>query len=503
MDKRFAKLLGLSKSFHLLSSIQGLAEWDQETYMPHGAIEHRSLQLELLAHLTHKAQTSKAFAKALDALIDIKTGTIKEDSLSFAHKAALYAWRRDYIRAVKLPASFVKRLAKTSSTASHVWRAAKEKSDFQSFAPHLDKIVSLCRKKADILGYSDHPYDALIDLYEPGMTTAYLTTLFEELKVELQKLLKIVVAQPKPPTHFLHAHFPKDKQLSVCHKILDAMGFDETTARLDLSAHPFCSGLHPKDTRMTTAVDLNDLLFALSSTMHEAGHGLYNRGLPADYFGSPLCESASLGIDESQSRWWETRIGLSLPFWRFFYKEVQNTFPQVFENVSLQEFYKAINSVEPFPIRIQSDEMTYNLHIIVRFELEKGLIDGTIKVKDIPGLWNEKMRENLGLVPKNDREGCLQDIHWSLGGIGYFPTYTLGNLYASQFFLAFAEAHPDWEEKVAQGHLSFIREWLKKKIHQYGRQYSAAELCEKATGKTLRALPFVAYLKDKYIRHLA
>lgn len=498
MDKRFRKVLEHSKTVHVLSSIQGLAEWDKETYMPEGAIEARAAQMELLAHLSHKAQISKSFAKALDALIDIQTGTIKDPQLSFPEQAALRAWRRDYIKAVKLPPSFVKRFAKTVSTASHVWKMAKERNDFRSFAPYLDRIVSLCRKKAEILGYTDHPYDALIDLFEPEMTTAYLTRLFEELKPELQGVIKGVQNKPSREGRFLNAQVPKEKQLILCHKILDAMGFDATTSRLDLSAHPFCSGLHPTDTRMTTAVHPDDLMFALSATMHEGGHALYGRGLPAEHFGSPLCESASLGIDESQSRWWETRIGLSLPFCRFFYPIVQRELPTIFEGVSAHDFYEAINHVKPSTIRIQSDEVTYNLHIVVRFELEKGLIEGTIKTKDIPALWNEKMGENLGITPKYDAEGCLQDIHWSLGAIGYFPTYTLGNLYAAQFFTVFAHAHPDWEEKVAEGHLGFIREWLRQHIHQYGRQYSATELCEKTTGKPLSAAPFVAYLKKKY-----
>jgi carboxypeptidase Taq len=496
MDKRYRKVLEFSKNVHVLSSIQGLADWDKETYMPHEAIEARAAQLELLAHLSHKAQVSKAFAKALDALIDIQTGTIKDPQLSFPEKAALRAWRRDYIKAVKLPASFVKRFAKTVSTASHVWKMAKEQNDFRRFAPYLDQIVSLCRKKAEILGYTDHPYDALLDLFEPEMTTTYLTHLFEALKFELQELIKRV--KPAPESRFLDISIPKEKQLVLCHKILDAMGFDPATSRLDLSAHPFCSGLHPKDMRMTTAVHLDDLMFALSATMHEGGHALYGQGLPAEHFGSPLCESVSLGIDESQSRWWETRIGLSLPFWRFFYPILQRELPTIFEGVSAHDFYEAINHVKPGPIRIQSDEVTYNLHIVVRFELEKGLIEGKIKTKDIPALWNEKMRENLGITPKDDAEGCLQDIHWSLGAIGYFPTYTLGNLYASQFFAVFAHTHPNWEEKVAEGQLGFIREWLRQHIHQYGRQYSAAELCQNTTGKPLSAAPFVAYLKKKY-----
>ncbi|HEY2810220.1 MAG TPA: carboxypeptidase M32 [Rhabdochlamydiaceae bacterium] len=494
----YKKLFELSKNAHYLSSIQSLIEWDQETYMPSEAITLRSSQIEILAHLIHKNKTSKQFAKTLDALIDIKTGEIKNDKLSSSQIAALREWRRDYLRTVKLPASFVKLFAKTTANASHAWKAAKQHNDFHSFSPHLEKVVSLCRKKADILGFEEHPYDALLDLYEPEAKTSYLTALFEKLKLDLQELLKEILSKPQIKEDFLYCYCPKYKQLEFCNVLLNKMGFDEESARLDLSAHPFCTGLFPKDTRMTTGVHPDNIFFAIFAVLHEGGHGLYNRGLPPEYYGSPLCEPISLGIDESQSRWWETLIGQSYSFWQYFYPLLQEKFPEQFQSIPLQDFYRAINAVKPGFIRIESDEVTYNLHVIVRFEIEKGLIEGKIKPKDLPEIWNEKMRENLGIAPQYDGEGCLQDIHWSLGFIGYFPTYTLGNLYASQFFQCFKQDYPQWEEKVAGGHLDFIREWLHKHIHQYGRQYTPTELCKKITGKPLSEMPFIDYLKQKY-----
>lgn len=494
----FAKILELSRHTHVLSSVQSLVEWDQETYMPREAIEHRASQLELLAQYVHKAKTSKSFAKALDALIDIETGEIKDDKLSLAQLAALREWRRDYLKAIKLPSAFVRRFAKTVSTSSFVWKTAKEHNDFRLFAPHLEKVVSLCRKKADILGFKEHPYDALLDLFEPEMKTSYLTPLFDKLKLHLKELLKAIRAQPQFEEGFLYGHCPKSKQLDFCNKILHHMGFEDTSSRLDLSTHPFCTGLHPKDTRMTTGIHPDNLFFAVFATLHEGGHGLYNRGLPPQEYGSPLCESLSLGIDESQSRFWETLIGQSEPFWHYFFPILQHDFPEQFSALPFQDFYNAINIVRPSLIRIESDEVTYNLHIIVRFEIEKGLIEGQIKVKDLPNIWNEKMREYLGIAPQYDGEGCLQDIHWSLGFIGYFPTYTLGNLYAAQFFNAFTQAHPQWKEKTAAGDLSYIRDWLKTHIHQYGRQYTPAELCHKVTGSSLNERSFIDYLNRKY-----
>lgn len=498
MSKAYEKLHALSKTTTLLASVETLLDWDQETYMPKEAIEIRSLQHEILASLVHRSRTSKAFAKALSALIDLKTGAIIDERLSSSQIAALREWRRDYVRDIKLPQAFVKQFAKTTSAATHAWKTAKEHNDFKAFSSHLEKVVALSRKKAAILGFTEHPYDALLDLYEPGMKTSFLTPLFSKLKFSLTQLLKDISVKPAFPDDFLHRHCPTHKQMDFAHQILHKMGFHTSSSRLDLSAHPMCSGLQPKDTRMTTRIHPDNLLFHIGAVMHEGGHGLYNMNLPVEHYGSPLCQQVSLGIDESQSRWWEVLIGQSHSFWEYFFPLLQKEFPEQFQTVSLEDFYHAINGVKPGLIRIDSDEVTYNLHIIVRFELEKALMEGSLKVKDLPHAWNSKMREYLGISPEFDGQGCLQDIHWSLGYIGYFPTYTLGNLYSVQFFNAFEKAHPNWKSQVAHGSVDFIRDWLKENIHQYGRQYTPAELCERITGKPLSEEPFVAYLNHKY-----
>lgn len=500
MTAAYEKLHKMSKTTSLMGSIEGLLDWDQETYMPQDAIDIRAQQHEMIASLVHRQRTSKAFAKTLSTLIDIESGEIKDDRLSPAQIASLRQWRRDYTQAVKLPNAFVKQFAKTTSTATHVWKTAREHNDFKAFAPHLEKVVSLSRKKADILGFTEHPYDALLDLYEPDMKTSILTPLFSRLKLPLTQLIKDISVQSPFKEDFLYRHCPKHLQLDFSHKILYKMGFHPSTSRLDVSAHPFCNGLHPKDTRMTTKVHPENIMFCLGAVMHEGGHGLYNMDLPPEQYGSPLGQQVSLGIDESQSRWWETLIGQSYFFWQHFFPLLQETFPEQFGGVALEDFYHAINAVKPGFIRIEADEITYNLHIIVRFELEKALIEGTLKVKDLPDAWNAKMREYLGISPEFDGQGCLQDIHWSLGFIGYFPTYTLGNLYSVQFFNAFEKAHPNWQEHIAKGSLDFVRDWLKENIHKEGRRYTPEELCQKVTGKPLSEVPFVDYLKKKYTK---
>jgi len=496
----YTKLFALARNFAILSSTEQIIGWDQETYMPSGAITIRSLQLEQLASLVHKQKTSPAFAKALGKLIDLSTGEILANNLSSRQISAVKEWRRDYLKMVKLPASFVRTFSKVTSTAIHTWARAKTENNFRAFAPHLEKIVTLSRKKAEILGYHDHPYDALLDLYEPEMTSGYLTPLFARLKTSLAQLLKEISTRPQIRQDFLHQHFPKDKQIEFSHLVLRAMGFDEKTSRLDLSNHPFCSGVHPTDTRMTTRIDINYPMSNILSAIHEGGHGLYNMQRNPEEFGSPLGEPISLSIDESQSRWWETRIGRTLSFWRHFFPLMQKSFPEQLQSVTLEDFHRAINIVEPTFIRTESDEVTYSLHIIVRFEIEKALIDGTLKVKEVPDAWNAKMQEYLGITPKTFAEGCLQDIHWSMGGIGYFPTYTLGNLYAAQFFQAFEREYANWEERVSKGELGFIRDWLRMNIHQYGKEFSAAETVMRISGTPLSEKPFVDYLRNKYTR---
>lgn len=505
MASAYDKLHSLSKTIALMASIEGLLDWDQETFMPKEAIEIRSQQCEFLASLVHRQRTSKSLAKALSALVDIEMGEYKDDRLSPPQIAALREWRRDYLKAVKLPNAFVKQFAKTTSTACHVWKTAKEHNDFKTFFPHLEKVVSLSRKKADILGFKEHPYDALLDLYEPDMKASFLTPLFSKLKLSLTQLIKDISVKTPFSEEFLYRHCPKHKQLEFSQKILHKMGFHTGSSRLDTSAHPFCNGMHPKDTRMTTKVHPENVMTCIGAVLHEGGHGLYNMNLPPEQYGSPLGQQISLGIDESQSRWWETLIGQSYFFWQYFFPLLQEEFPEQFKGVLLEDFYRAINAVKPGFIRIEADEVTYNLHIVVRFELEKALIEGALKVKELPDAWNAKMREYLGISPEFDAQGCLQDIHWSLGYIGYFPTYTLGNLYSVQFFNAFEKAHPNWKEQVAKGSLDFIRDWLKENIHKHGRQFTPSELCQKVTGKLLNEEPYVNYLKEKYgtLYHLA
>lgn len=494
----YQQLAELSKKATLLHSIFTILEWDQETYMPPKAIQVRSSEIELLASLVHKERTSDSFVKLLGALIDLKTGKVIARDLQEAQQAALRQWHRDYVKTVKLPSSFVEEFARVTSTSMHAWKEAKRTNDFALFCPHLEKVVELCRKKAELFGYKDHPYDALLDEFEPDMTTKVVKVLFERLKTPLIYLLKEIQTKPQPDSSFLHQMYPHEQQLRFAKKMLAAMGFDKSFSRLDESTHPMCISSHPKDVRMTTRVYSHSLMPNLLSAIHEGGHGLYEAHLPEAHYGTPLCQSISLGIHESQSRLWETILGRSFPFWHHFLPLLQQEYPAELGAVSLDDFYRAINLVKPSMIRVDSDEVTYNLHIMLRFELECGLIEGSLKVKDLPHVWNDKMRDYLGISPKADSEGCLQDIHWAMGGIGYFPTYTLGNLYAAQFFDTFTDVHPDWQEKVMAGELGFLREWLKHAIHQYGRQYLPEELCEKVTGKPLSEHFFMDYLKAKY-----
>jgi carboxypeptidase Taq len=493
----YKKLHAISKEIAVLSSASSILEWDQETYMPLGAISLRSSQLEMLANLTHKMRTGSRFKNALGQLIDIQNGDLVFETLPEEKNAALREWRRDYLRMVRLPASFVKSFSKTTSQAMHAWSDAKRNNTFRTFRPHLEKIVNLNRKKADYLGFQNHPYDALLDLYEPDMTVATLTPLFGRLKIALLELLKQISAQPQPRCEFLHAHYPAIGQMRFAHLLLKSMGFVQETSRLDESMHPFCIG-NPFDTRMTTHVHHEAPMANFFAVLHEGGHGLYAQGLPTEEFGSPLCESASLGIDESQSRFWETLIGHSRPFWHHFLPLLEEEFAEQIGGIDLDSFYRAINIVKPSYIRIHADEVTYSLHVIIRFEIEKSLIEGTMQVKELPEVWGEKMREYLGIQPRSDAEGCLQDIHWSMGAMGYFPTYTLGNIYSAQLREVFIQDHPDWEAKISRGELHFIREWLREKIHRCGRHYPPATLIQRATGSALSEIPYIHYLEKKF-----
>ena len=494
----YDKLFELSRKTTVLGSIQGLLGWDQQTYMPPKGASARAEQMAFMSHLIHKEKTGKKFRDALTKLIDLETGECFDEALTFPQRTALREWRRDYLQQVKLPSSFVKKFSQTTALATQVWKEAKEKSDFKLFAPHLQKIITLVRKKADYLGYQNHPYDALVDLYEPEMTTDHLTNLFGKLRLELSTLLKKINACPEPRTDFLRKKYPPTRQLQFGKQLLKAMGFSSDTSRVDKTAHPFCRTLSPGDLRMTTWVYPENLPTHLFAILHEGGHGLYEQNLPAAHFGSPLGQAVSLGIHESQSRLWEVFIGQSLSFWKHFYPLLQQAFPENLSAISLEVFYHAINRIKPSLIRVEADEVTYCLHIILRFEIEKALLEGHLTVKEIPDVWNEKMRTYLGITPHSHYEGCLQDIHWAYGSLGYFPTYALGNLYAAQLFAGFDKAIPTWKDDVSNGNLPSITHYLTEKIYKWGRQYPPEKLIERATGAPLTIAPYIAYLKTKF-----
>lgn len=496
-QKDYQKLHLISKHAEILNGISSHLDWDQETYMPTGAAGIRAEQLKTMAGLIHREKTSKKFARALGKFVDIPTGKILENGLSPAQKAAIKEWRRDYIKDTALPAKFVEDFAKLTSESILAWRSAKQESDFKRFAPYLEKIVKFSRKKADYLGYKDHPYDALLDCYEPEMTTAEIAPMFTLLRNALVPMIKMISTQ-SIDDKMLFGEWDKVKQMEFSNKILNTIGYDMNKGRVDFSSHPFSSSSHPTDSRITTRIHPTSLMSNIFVILHEAGHALYAMGLSEDLYGTPLGNARSMGVHESQSRWWETLIGLSKPFWQYFLPLLKDTFKGKLDHITLDDFYRAINKVEPSFIRVEADEMTYPLHVILRFELEKGLIEGSLKASDVPELWNAKMEQFLGIIPSNNREGCLQDIHWAMGGFGYFPTYILGNVYAAQLFAAFAKEHPDWEKRVAAGDFSSITAWLHDKIHQHGRRFTTHELMQQATGQAITPEPYLEYLRNKY-----
>lgn len=497
-DSPYKQLLEKSKTIHLYHSILSLLHWDQETCMPPGGIQLRSEQIAHLSQLAHEEKTSKSYKSLLEKLVNLNTGTIKAKDLKKTEKIIVREWRKDFVRANKLPASFVKTFSQLTSEATQIWAIAKKENNFKLFAPHLEKIVAMNREKAAIWGYEDHPYDALLENHEPCMTSARCSKIFDGLQVELKKLLKKIGSVKQADVRFLQKKVDEEKQKEIAHWIANAMPVNPDYTRLDVSSHPFSMSLSPRDSRITTRYLPHAFISNIFSVLHEAGHSMYEMGLPIEHWGTSLCEAASLSVHESQSRWWETIIGRSFPFWKHFYPQLQKILPSHLKGVSLDKFYKAIHKVTPSFIRVEADEVTYCLHVILRFEIEKELISGTLAVQDLPEAWNTKFKKLFGITPPSDTLGCLQDIHWALGEFGYFPTYALGNVLAAHLFAAFEKEFPHWAERVEKGDLTFIREWLKEHIHKWGRVYNFDELAKRATGKPISEEAYCQYLKKKY-----
>ncbi|MGR3912404.1 MAG: carboxypeptidase M32 [Candidatus Rhabdochlamydia sp.] len=493
----YHKLCELSKERHAWKTVADLLHWDQEIYMPEKGASFRAYQNALIAVKLHQCEISPQFKRLLSQVINLTTGDVLDSSLSAKEQKALLLWRKDYLHQKKIPSSFISEFTTLTSNAVSVWIEARNQNSFALFEPYLEKIVRLSQEKCKYLSYQDHPYDALLEEYEPGCTVAKLTPLFNALKEKLCALLKQIQTAPSVDSAFLQRECDPDLQFAWGKKLLFIIGFDPAASRLDHAHHPSCSGFYPSDIRMTTRIDKNNFISNIYSVLHEGGHGLYARGIPLAHYGTPLGEQASMSIDESQSRLWETRIGRSYAFWEYALPLLQEALPSL-QGLSLSAFYQGINHVTPSFIRVEADEVTYCLHIILRFEIERDLISGALLVKDVPRVWREKMEELLGISPPSDTLGALQDIHWSLGYFGYFPTYALGNLYASQMFNSFLETNPEWSKQLSQGNFSLLHTWLEKHIYQYGRQFSPDELIFNISKNPLSEAAFTGYLTKKY-----
>ena len=477
-----------------LKSMGQLLGWDQRTHIPAKGHPHRHNQLAMLAKWIHARATDPRIG---EALARVETSELVGNPAAAA-AVNVREWRRDYDRAVKIPQDLAVALAKATAEGETAWERTRPENDWETFKPFLVTVVALKREEAQALGFAAEPYDALLDDFEPGETAAALAPLLGKLRVSLLKILEAVQGSGRRPQgEVVRRHFPVEAQDRFARLAAQSLGYDFAGGRLDKTAHPFSTGIGPGDVRITTRFDEHNFSQAFFGTLHETGHALYDQGLPVDHWGTPRGDNVSLGIHESQSRLWENLVGRSLGFWRFFYKRAQEVFP-VLQDVPLNTFHFAINEVKPSLIRTEADEVTYNLHVLLRFELERVLMNGDLEVADLPGAFNDKMRAYLGLTPPGPGQGVMQDVHWSAGLFGYFPTYTLGNLYAAQFF-ARAEAELGLlEERFAAGDFAPLLTWLREKIHSQGHRLWARPLVKEVTGEELTPQYLVRYLQQKF-----
>ncbi len=491
----YSELIRLAREQTVLSSCADLLEWDEETYMPRGGVKHRAEQSSVLAGMLHERQTS---VQVGDLLAAIEGSDLVRDPDAPA-AVNVRELRRQFNRLTRLPKSLVIEHARVTTLAQQVWVEAREEGDYALFSPWLEQIISLSRQLAAAFGHDGNPYDALLEEYEPGVKTAQVAKLFSDLRAELVPLaLSIASCKKKPKAAMLKREYPVDRQKIFTAAVAAAVGFDLECGRMDTAAHPFCMAIGPGDARLTVRYaerSLGDGFFAM---LHEVGHGLYEQGLIATHYGTPMGTPASLGMHESQSRLWENLVGRGLPFWKHFYPRLRNVFHESLSDVKVEAFVAAVNRVEPTTNRAHADEITYNLHILVRFELEQALLSGDLKAADLPGAWREAYKKHVGIEPKDDVEGCLQDGHWSEGLVGYFPTYTLGNVYAAQLYAAARNSLGNVDEAFAKGDFGGLLAWLRENIHKHGMHYRAAELVQRATGGPPDHRPLIAGLKAKY-----
>ena len=494
MSEKLEQLKTLLAEVADLNNAQELLGWDQQTYMPQGGGEARGNQLATLGKISHQKFTSDEIGTLLGDL-EKEYGDADPDSDDLR---LLKVTRYNYDQATRVPSEFVAEFAVVTSKAFEAWVEARGKSDFSIFQPHLEKVVELNQRYVTFFPPADHPYDVLLDQFERGMKTADVKAIFDALRPQQVELLKAIAEKPQVDDVFLHVEYDEKKMWDFSEVIATKFGYDWERGRQDKSAHPFTSNFSINDVRITTRFEPDNPTVMLFSTMHETGHGLYELGSKQDYERTPLAGGASLAVHESQSRMWENLVGRSLPFWEHFYPEFQKLFPVQVGDVELDSFYKGINRVESSLIRVNADEATYNMHIMLRLELEIGMVEGTVEVKDLPEIWNAKMDEYLGITPPDDAKGVLQDIHWSSGMLGYFSTYALGNLISAQLWEKINIDIPDLSEQFRKGEFGSLLEWLREKIHVHGSKSEPQELIHRVTGLKINSAAYVRYLKQKY-----
>lgn len=468
-----------------------LLQWDQETYLPARAATIRGQQIATLSEHAHQLFTDEKLGAILNDLM--QSSDLSEDD-----KRNVELTLEDYNKNKKYSSAFVRRMAEQVNKAFHSWIEARKANSFLVFEKDLQSLVELKKEETHILGFEDHPYNALLNEFEKGCTVQFLDQTFDAVLPFLKELQEKIRNSGQVEDAFLHQHFPKQQQWDWGMYLLKELNFDFEAGRQDISEHPFTTNFASTDVRITTRVDENDFRNMTWSCIHELGHALYEQGLPEAQYGLPLGEAASLGIHESQSRLWENNIGRSFPFWQHYFPQLQQYFPKQFENISAEQFYKAINKIEPSFIRTEADELSYHSHVFIRYEIERKLIEGNILTADIPAYWNELYKKYLGLQVTEDKKGCLQDIHWSHGSFGYFPTYSLGSFYAAQFFAEASKQHENLKEEIRNGQTISLLNWLRNNIHRYGRKFTSGELCKRVTGKTLDTGFFKEYVLQKY-----
>ena len=491
IKKRYSEYTAhLQKIADLKYAIAAL-QWDQETYMPQKGAGFRAQQIATLSEMSHELFTVESFKNTLQDLLNC--GVLDDTE----KKNVDLSWY-DYTQQQKLPGNFVRQLSEAASTSFQAWVTAKKENNFLLFEPHLAHMVELKKQEALLLGYEDHPYNALLNQYEKDSTVALLDAVFSNLQQPLKELLNKITASKQVEDGFLTRQYPKEKQWQFGIELIKQLGFDFAAGRQDIAEHPFTTNFSSQDVRLTTRIDENDFSNMTWSCIHECGHGLYEQGLPASAYGLPLGEFTSLGIHESQSRLWENNVGRSLTCWQYFYPVAQQYFPEQLNKIPLQQFYKGINKVQPSFIRTEADELTYHFHVQIRYELEKKLLENSLQAKDIPAYWNEQYSKLLGIQVTEDRLGCLQDVHWSHGSFGYFPTYSLGSFYAAQFFAAAQKNIPNLDTAITNGNYKPLLDWLRISVHAHGRRFTSEELCKRITGEPLNIGYFINYATNKY-----